>query len=188
MKATETLMSEHRVIERVIQALEIAASHLEQGGSVRPGFFVDAADFIKGFADGCHHKKEEGVLFKALEEAGLPADEGPVGVMLFEHEEGRAFTRAMREAALKMAQDPSAREAVIENARGYASLLRGHILKEDRILFPMAEGLIPFGRQERVAEDFLRVEHEETGEGVHEKYLALAAALEGEAAHLLTEA
>ena len=79
-------MAEHRVIERVIQALENAAQCLEGGRDVRPGFFVDAADFIAGFADGCHHRKEEGVLFKAMIENGVPVHGGPVAVMLYEHQ------------------------------------------------------------------------------------------------------
>jgi hemerythrin-like domain-containing protein len=41
--------------------------------------------------------------------------------------------------------------------------------------------VIPVTQQAQVADDFERVEHEETGEGVHEKYLALAEALEREA-------
>jgi hemerythrin-like domain-containing protein len=49
MEATDILMSEHRVIERVLAALETAVQRLEQGQEVRPGFFLDAADFIKGF-------------------------------------------------------------------------------------------------------------------------------------------
>ncbi len=181
-------MSEHRVIERVIHALESAAKRIEQGGDVRPGFFVEAADFIKGFADGCHHKKEEGVLFKEMAENGVPVEGGPVGVMMFEHEQGRVFTRTMREAALKLADDPSTCEAVVENALGYAALLRQHIMKEDRILFPMADRFIPLEKQERMAEGFERIEHEETNAGVHEKYLALADALEQEAANFLKEA
>lgn len=188
MKATEILVFEHRVIERVIHALENAAERLEQGGKVRPGFFVDASDFIKGFADGCHHKKEEGVLFKEMAENGVPVTGGPVGMMLFEHEQGRAFTRSMREAALKLADDPSARAAVIENALGYAALLSQHIMKEEHILFPMADRFIPLERQARVAEGFEHIEHVETGEGVHEKYLALADALEQEATNLSKEA
>jgi hemerythrin-like domain-containing protein len=181
MKATDTLMSEHRVIERVITTLEQGAHSLEQGAAVRPGFFLDAADFIRGFADGCHHKKEEGVLFKTLVEHGLPANGGPVGMMLMEHEQGRAYTRGMREAALRLeAGDESARGAVVHNALGYGALLRQHILKEDNILFPMANKVIPLELQEGVNDGFEHVEHEETGEGVHEKYLALAAALEKE--------
>ena len=66
MEATEILMAEHRVIERVSPTLEAGAARVDAGQPMRPGFFVDAADFIKGFADGCHHRKEEGVLFTAM--------------------------------------------------------------------------------------------------------------------------
>ena len=187
MEATQILMSEHRVIERVIQALEIATKRLDQGIPVRPGFFIDASDFIKGFADGCHHKKEEGVLFKALVDSGMPIQGGPVAVMLYEHEQGRAFTRAMRDAAERLETDPTARAAVIENALEYAGLLRQHIQKEDGVLFPMAERALPLDKRQQVAEGFEHIEHEETREAVHEKYLALAEALEREAAHAVTE-
>ncbi len=183
MQATDILMSEHRVIERVIASLEAQAGRLAAGQAVRPGFFLDAASFIKGFADGCHHRKEEGVLFEAMVRAGLPREVGPIGVMLSEHEQGRAFTRGMRAAAERLAAgDTSAASAVVANARGYAALLRQHIQKEDGILFPMADQVIPAGQHDAVVEAFDHVEHEETGEGVHEKYLALAEALEREAA------
>jgi len=181
MEATDTLMSEHRVIERVLTVLDTAAQRLEHGQAVRAGFFLDAADFIKGFADGCHHHKEEGVLFESMVDHGMSRISGPIAVMLADHEQGRSFTRGMREAALKLeAGDASARGAVITNTRGYVSLLRQHIMKEDNILFPMANRVIPPADQPKVVQDFERVEHEETGEGVHEKYLALAARLEQE--------
>jgi hemerythrin-like domain-containing protein len=181
MKATDILMSEHRVIERVIATLETAANRLQAGQEVRPGFFMDATDFIKGFADGCHHHKEEGVLFKALQANGMPAGQGPIAVMLSEHEQGRKFTRAMRAAAEQLqAGDPAARATLVANARGYAALLRQHIQKEDQVLFPMAGRIIPVEKQEQVVQDFEKVEHEETGAGVHEKYLALAESLEKE--------
>jgi hemerythrin-like domain-containing protein len=181
MKATDILMSEHRVIERVIATLETAADRLQAGQEVRPGFFMDATDFIKGFADGCHHRKEEGVLFKALQANGMPAGQGPIAVMLSEHEQGRKFTRGMRAAAEQLqAGDPAARAALVANARGYAALLKQHIQKEDQVLFPMAGRIIPVDKQDQVVEDFEKVEHEETGAGVHEKYLALAEALEKE--------
>lgn len=183
MEATGILKSEHRVIERVIASLETQAGKLAAGQEVRPGFFLDAADFIKGFADGCHHKKEEGVLFAAMVAAGLPRQVGPIAIMLAEHDQGRAYTRGMREAASRLGDgDASARAEVVRNAQGYAALLRGHIQKEDGILFPMADQMIPADRQAHVAQDFERIEHEETGEGIHEKYLALAEALERETA------
>lgn len=181
MEATDILMAEHRVIERVLKVLDSAAGHLEQGQPVRPGFFVDASDFIKGFADGCHHRKEEGVLFEAMINHGMSRLGGPIAVMLADHEQGRSFTRGILAAAQKLeAGDASAREAVVTNARGYVTLLQQHIMKEDNILFPMAARVIPVAEYAQVAEGFERVEHEETGEGIHEKYLALAASLEKE--------
>lgn len=181
MKATEILMQEHRVIESVLDTLQAGVQIAENSGPIRPAFFIDAADFIRGFADGCHHHKEEGVLFKMMADNGFPTQSGPVGVMLNEHELGRQFTRAMRAAAEKWAQgDESARLRVVENAQGYVALLRQHILKEDNILFPMADRAIPTAKHADVLSGFEQVEHEETGEGVHEKYLALAERLRGE--------
>jgi len=181
MKATQILMEERQVILRDIAALEKAAGKLE-AGNMRAGFFLDAAEFIKGFADGCHHRKEEGVLFVAMTAHGVSQEGGPIGVMLAEHEQGRVFTRAMRAAAEKPeAGDRSASGAVIANGRGYAALLRPHITKEDRILFPMAGRVIAEAEHAKIDADFERVEHEETGAGVHEKYEALAERLESEA-------
>jgi hemerythrin-like domain-containing protein len=181
MKATELLSSEHRIIEQFLDSLELAAIRLQDDKPVRAGFFLDAADFIKGFADGCHHHKEEGVLFVAMIQNGMSSNNGPIGVMFSEHDQGRAFTRGMREAAQRLQSgDQSARREVIQNALGYTALLRQHIAKEDNILFPAAESVIPLSQQDQVWEDFERVEHEETGEGVHEKYLALVETLEME--------
>lgn len=181
MKATDVLSEEHRVIIRVIAALETGAWLLAQNEPIRPEFFIQATDFIKGFADGCHHKKEEGVLFKSLINNGMPDKNSPVEVMLYEHEMGRKYTRDLRQAAIRLQNgDQVAREDVIYNARHYAALLRDHIGKEDEILFPMADRIIPADQHEAVWEGFEHVEHEETGEGVHEKYLALAEALEKE--------
>lgn len=175
MKATEILMSEHRVIERVLDALEIAARRVESGQDVPAGYFLDACDFIAGFADGCHHRKEEGVLFVELTGIGMPADQGPIGVMLAEHERGRAFTRAIREAARKLAEgDAGAKRALIANARGYVALLRDHIAKEDDVLFPMADQMIPPDRHDQVLAGFARVEHLDAGPGAHQKFLDLA--------------
>jgi hemerythrin-like domain-containing protein len=179
VEATKILMEEHRVIERVLVSLEAGGRRLGAGEPMPPAFFVQAVDFIKGFADGCHHRKEEGVLFPAMEAAGVARQGGPIGVMLAEHEEGRRLTRAMRAAAERLeAGDASARDEVVQNALGYVALLRQHIMKEDGVLFPMADRVIRGETQAEVAEAFERVEHEETGEGVHEKYLGMAEELE----------
>jgi hemerythrin-like domain-containing protein len=182
MEATNILMDEHKVIERVLTALEYAADRVANGEELPTAFFTDAALFIRNFADGCHHRKEEGVLFTALTDSGMAAGNGPIAVMLAEHEQGRFFTRGMDDAARRwQAGDLSARGEVVSNARNYVALLRQHIRKENNILFPLADRVIPLDRQEKITIDFEHIEHEETGEGVHEKYLALAEQLEQQA-------
>jgi hemerythrin-like domain-containing protein len=181
VQPTEILMDEHRVIERVLGSLEAAAARMSLGAPVRAEFFLRAADFIAAFADGCHHRKEEGVLFPALEAAGIPRSGGPVGVMLAEHEEARAITRGLRAAAERMqAGDTSAATEARWKALEYAALLRQHIMKEDHILFPMADGAIQGPGAAAVTAEFGRLQREEMADGVQAKYRALAEALERE--------
>jgi hemerythrin-like domain-containing protein len=182
MKATDILMDEHRVIERVLDALESATAALERGADVRPGFFLEAADFIAGFADGCHHRKEEGVLFEAMVAAGMPPQGGPIAVMLAEHEQGRRFTRGLREGVKKWQDgDADGRRILAANARGYVALLRDHIMKEDDVLFPMAAQIIPPAQEAQVLRDYERVAEAASCDLSTGRYIALAGRLEAEA-------
>lgn len=189
MSATDILKEEHRLIERVLDALERAAGQLERGGNIRPGFFVDAAAFASGFADGCHHRKEEGVLFGAMIAAGAPVHGGAIDMMREEHDQGRFFVRAMRDGAQRLASgDIMARGKVVANAKAYVALLRDHIMKEDEMLFPMADELIPPDAERDVLAGFDAIERQDAAHESHEEYAALVARLEEEAAGLATAA
>jgi len=72
MTPTEVLSNEHRLILTVLDRLEEAAERLDDGEAVSPEFFLDAAEFIAGFADKCHHGKEEDILFVALTTTHMP--------------------------------------------------------------------------------------------------------------------
>jgi len=182
MEPIKILKEEHRLIERVLASLEVAARRLAAGEPIRAGFFIDAATFIQGFADDCHHRKEEGGLFPALEKAGIPKEGGPIGVMLAEHEQGRWLTRAMRQAAEQMQSGAAtAHEQIVRNAQDYAALLQQHIWKEENVLFPTADNVVPEEEQARMSAAFERIEHEELGAGTHEKYAGMVEALEREA-------
>jgi hemerythrin-like domain-containing protein len=179
-KPTQLLSDEHRVIERVLGALERLTKRPVKGSLAN---WKKALDFIRHFADECHHFKEEKVLFPALEEHGIPRDGGPVGMMLIEHEEGRSYARGMAAAITQIeGGDQSAENALFENARNYLRLLREHIQKEDDILFRMADEVIPADEQRQLLKRFEDHEAEEIGEGVHEKYLKLAEELADAAA------
>ena len=175
MKPTETLKHEHQIILLVLQGAEREALAIRDGGEAREEAITQMLDFFRNFADRCHHAKEERHLFPALNARGFPAESGPVAVMLHEHEQGRAAIRAISEA-LPAASGGDRRAAgdLAEALLGYVELLRNHIFKEDNVLFPMADRVLEADEQTRLEGLFERVEAEEIGEGVHERYHELA--------------
>ncbi len=141
---THVMVEEHRLILRMISLVEQNTALMEQGRFRDWQFYLDAVDFIRNYADRFHHAKEEDVLFVELVRNGMPEKSSPIEAMLIEHDRGRAFVREMEEAALQAQAGEAGKIPVIaENARGYIELLRGHIEKEDDILYPLAERVLP---------------------------------------------
>ncbi|MGE5049876.1 MAG: hemerythrin domain-containing protein [Deltaproteobacteria bacterium] len=154
MRATQLLMEEHEIILRGLRVLEALADRAVRGAEVPAKSVEQVLQFLGQFADLHHHHKEEEILFPALEEAGLPRDGGPVGVMLHEHEQGRKLISALRAAAPGAASDPASRARFADTARAYAALLSGHIDKENHVLFPMADQALRGEERRRVDEEF----------------------------------
>lgn len=178
MKPVEILMQEHRVIEVVLDCLEKMAVQAEENGRLEREPAEQAVDLIKNFADRCHHGKEEDRLFPAMVARGMPQEGGPIGVMLTEHDLGRSFVRQMAQSLeAAAAGDAPALLVFVDNARNYIQLLRAHIQKEDRILFPMADRILSEDDQKTLLGEFARVESDHMGSGTHERYLKIAQSL-----------
>jgi hemerythrin-like domain-containing protein len=132
-------MGEHRLIEQVLGSLETYAVEIGDGRRPERGAVADYALFFRGFADACHHGKEEDILFQRLLQRGFARDAGPLAVMYHEHELGRRRVRELFELGAQPEPfAPAQTRQLIAAAAGFVPLLRGHILKEDRILYPMA--------------------------------------------------
>jgi hemerythrin-like domain-containing protein len=175
MRPTEILSNEHRVIEQVLDCLEKLVEQANAAGALPKQPAEEAVEFLRNFADRCHHGKEEAHLFPAVEAKGFPRRGGPTGVMLHEHEQGRAHVREMAEAIdAAAAGDRAALDRFADHARRYVALLRDHIGKEDRILFVLANRVFSEDDQQRLLGAFQKVESEEMGEGTHERYLNIA--------------
>jgi hemerythrin-like domain-containing protein len=177
--ATEDLKNEHLLVEVVIAAMEREADKIDATGESDHDTVACMVDFTQNFTDGCHHAKEERALFPLLRErnAGMQA---PTSVMLQQHETGRQRIRAVTDAVPAARQGDAAAVRVIgENLRAYAKGLRDHIGKENEVLFPMADGILTADDQRQLTSEFERIESDEVGAGVHEKYHAMARELAG---------
>jgi hemerythrin-like domain-containing protein len=181
MKATMILKLEHREIEKVLAALEQACDHLEAGHSPPPLFFEQTMDFIRTFADRCHHRKEEDLLFARMVERGFPREGGPLAVMLEEHERGRALVARLTAAVAALAAGEDGVEAtIVEAGRAYVALLAEHIRKEDHILYPIAESVLTAADDAELVRLFDEAD-EELGHKTHERYTHLAETLADQA-------
>ncbi len=162
-KATQNLRNEHDAILHVFQILDGMLEEKGQKPEPQLKFAGELVNFLKIFADKCHHGKEENYLFAALETVGVPNANGPIGEMLREHQLGRQHIAEM-EAAL----DGQDLAAFKQAARAYQQLLRDHIQKENQVLFVLADRLLDVQKQDELFEKFEEWEEQVIGHGVHE--------------------
>jgi hemerythrin-like domain-containing protein len=172
MSPTDTLREDH---ERILTALSVLSAIAAKPGPLPREHVDQLVAFFRGFTDRCHHAKEENALFPALEARGIPRHGGPIGMMLHEHEEGRALLRDIEEGAA--AGDAAGRARFAQAVREYEDLLDGHIHKENDVLFRMAERVLDDAERVRLAATFARYDADELGPGERERLLASVAAL-----------
>jgi len=171
MKATEDLKHEHNAVLVALQILDKVAAAVAAKDDQAPAHLEQLLDFFKGFVDRCHHGKEEDVLFPELERRGVARDGGPIGVMLSEHEVGRGHVRAIAEGLARAKRgDAGSAGAITEHAQAYHQMLQAHIHKENNVLFPMADRLVPEDVADKLYEQFEAIERDRVGEGKHEAY------------------
>lgn len=156
--ATRNLEDDHESILKLIDVMEIMTG--------RPDFEIDdleeVVDLIKNFADGMHHSKEETLLFPLMGQRGFPTQQGPIAVMLSEHNQGREFVRKITENIQLLKEgNLSALNLIYQNMLGYGELLRNHIQKENNVLFRMADNSLSQNDQESLLKKFEDIERRE---------------------------
>lgn len=180
MKATQQLKNEHQSVELMLAVLEEAAERLELKNELNTEHLSGMVEFLKGFVDKCHHGKEEDILFPELEKMGVPKEAGPIGVMLNEHSEGRGYIRELSLALELLKKGEPLNKvsgSIIFSAKQYIVLLKSHIIKENEILFAIADERISKERQNELYEAFEELEENRIGIGKHEEYHRLLESL-----------
>jgi len=165
-KASLDLINEHKAILLTLEVLEKMSDKMVSGKDVDFKDIIGIIDFLKIFADKCHHGKEENYFFPALEEAGISKENGPIGVMLEEHTRGRILIKQMQDTVLS---NTIQKEEFVNSSRAYVNLLRNHINKENNVLFPMGDERLTGEKQKELLINFEKYEEEVIGKGKHEE-------------------
>ena len=174
MRPTQELIAEHDAVLLALEILDKVQAALEAQERDAPEHLGQLLEFFGVFVDRCHHGKEEDVLFPELERRGVKREGGPIGVMLAEHEAGRGHVRNMSAALARLGRgEADARVAIRQSAGAYRELLRAHIHKENSVLFPMADRLVPSDVAATLSDQFEQIERDRVGEGKHEAYHAM---------------
>jgi hemerythrin-like domain-containing protein len=139
-RPTHILRHEHRVIEKVLRALEGICWRMELGEAVPPESLAQALDFINNYADCGHHAKEEKYLFPLLERSGIQDEAGPLGFLRGEHEVERALLHELEKAVAEMNEQGTSH--FVTAARLFTKHLATHIQQEEAILFSLTEELL----------------------------------------------
>jgi hemerythrin-like domain-containing protein len=175
MTPYDILMHEHRLIEQVLNCLEKIVHQATVGGKVDKASALNALDFLRSFADGCHHGKEEAILFPLMEANGFSGGCSPVAVMQREHELARLYLQGMAATVDGAAAgEPDALMWFIQHGQNYTKLLREHIRKEDICLFPSASHRLTENDEKQMLTAFEEFEATDANRGTHEKYVELA--------------
>ena len=164
-KTSKILSDEHKNILKVIEFLEEECCSIENGKEIDKEFFEKIIDFIKNYADGFHHAKEEDILFKEMDKNQRELHCNPIEQMLYEHDLGRGYVKGMEWGVKENNKD---------NTRGYCRLLREHIYKEDNVLYPLADEALNKKVQDLMLEKFKKIGKDK------EKYLRFIKELKGE--------
>lgn len=138
MELFDELASEHDRISRTLDALERFVSRLEdRKEDVHE--VLRFVTFLRGYADGYHHEREETVLFRCLVTAGYAPLSGPIGHLRDQHrEEARLLLRVEMAAAAQPPWDVPKRVAIQEATQALVVFERAHMQKETELLFPAA--------------------------------------------------
>lgn len=175
MNAFDELNHEHKHIIRMLKIVDHTAEHISSNRPVPVEIVTDELSFIKGFADECHHGKEEGVLF-VMVEPHLNADQKEtMNRLLKDHVEGRNYVKNARESLNKAAEgDIEAAQEIAGNLKNYTALLRDHI-KRESVFFNDIKPL--FSEEEKLELDD-KCEKIEEKLGEHEHFLEMLDRLE----------
>jgi hemerythrin-like domain-containing protein len=149
---------------------------IEREKKVDPEFIEMAVDFIRTYADRCHHGKEEDILFRDLGVKKLTDEhKRTMEELVEEHKWGRRVTARLVEANTRYVQgNQEVLSAIMDCIKTLIEFYPKHIEKEDRYFFIPCMDYFTEAEKEAM----LKEEWEFDKSLIHEKYRNMVMAAE----------
>ncbi len=168
MKPIGPLMTEHRLIERMVRLLDKELQNMKKTSSVKTNFISIGTDFFRIYADRTHHGKEEDILFRKLSKKRLSTTENQMMERLIqEHIWARqAVTRLVAANSRYIHGDTAALKEMVYELEKLVKFYPLHIEKEDKHFFIPVMAYFSKTEQRAMLDEFWEFDRKI----IHEKY------------------
>ncbi|MGC8657228.1 MAG: hemerythrin domain-containing protein [Thermoplasmata archaeon] len=167
-KATDQLKGEHEIISESFDVLNTICERISSNTEVDYSDIDKLLNFITIYVDKCHHGKEEKYLFPLMGKADESLKSGPIYVMLDEHNTAREYIKTMKNALESMKSGKNEGKTFSDTGYYYIRLMGQHIIKENNVLFNIADKLFSEEIQTEMLKAFESFERNEI-QGQHEE-------------------
>src|SRR4051794_31149692 len=166
--ATEDLMREHGVLNRVLLVYEEGLRRLSKKEEVTPEVFHATAMLVRKFVEDYHEKLEENFIFPEFEKQKKLVD--LVRVLRKHHQAGRAVTDViLRGAAADRFRKEESRQELVGATQAFIRMYRPHEAREDTVLFPALHKIVSAKQLKELGEQFEKEEDRLFGDEGFEK-------------------
>lgn len=165
VSATEDLMREHGVLNRILLIYEEIIRRLDNNKAFPPEALSKSTDIVRNFIQNYHEKLEEKYLFSRFRKANKLVE--LTKVLDRQHEAGHKVIDDI------MAQQNAAdNKKLAESMRSFIRMYHPHKAREDTILFPAFHSIVTLKEYNELGEEFEKEEERLFGEGGFEKIVA----------------
>ncbi len=156
MQPIGPLMEEHRLIEKMIALMDMQNESFRQENKVDVNFIATALDFIRTYADKCHHRKEEDILFRDLDNKPLSSNhKKTLQELRNEHNQARKTVARLAESKDEYAAGNRENLVVILNSiKELTEFYPKHIEKEDKHFFIPVMQYFNVEEKQRMLQEF----------------------------------
>jgi hemerythrin-like domain-containing protein len=162
VSATEDLMREHGLLQRMMLIYDAAIGQISEGHDFNPDYIRQTAAIIHNFIEDYHEKLEEEHVFPRLEEANVLTD--LTGVLRNQHQAGRKVTErilGMTGGSTSMKEDEL--RLLMLSLRSFNQMYRPHESREETVLFPAFKEVVSEDEYADMGEEFEKIEHQKFG-------------------------
>jgi hemerythrin-like domain-containing protein/rubredoxin len=161
-------MKEHRLIEELVSLVQVELSRERAQKTVNFPFLDVAVGFFRGYADRCHHGKEENILFRDLAKKPLSTEHSTVmRELIVEHVYARQMVTDLISAKSSFVEgNVQGLEAISSILERLVVFYPKHIAKEDKEFFYPSMAYLSTEDLEKMMQEFWEFDRQL----IHEKY------------------